>query len=155
MDENGIGTDASIPMHIANIIERRYVDVVDQDGRLLPKEDAEGVGAGGGRGGGRGGAQGQKGGGRKVGQVSGGICSGGGGRHLKPTELGLALIQGFRAVDEGLVKPEIRAAMEYQVSLIAKGEADKARVLDLNLALYYSRFRFSSLCTCLSRLKPA
>jgi len=29
MEENGIGTDASIPTHIKNIVEKRYADVIE------------------------------------------------------------------------------------------------------------------------------
>ncbi|EKX47433.1 hypothetical protein GUITHDRAFT_50898, partial [Guillardia theta CCMP2712] len=92
MDKHGIGTDASISSHIANILARRYVQV-----RL-------------------------------------------GVRHLKPTELGLAMIAGLREVDESLVQPRLRAAMEEQVSLIAQGAARKEEVVDVNLALFLEKF---------------
>jgi len=36
MEKNGIGTDASIPTHINNIIERQYVHVVDPGRQLVP-----------------------------------------------------------------------------------------------------------------------
>ncbi len=36
MDENGIGTDASMAGHIDNIIERKYAEIVGSDRRLKP-----------------------------------------------------------------------------------------------------------------------
>ena len=36
MEENGIGTDASIPTHINNIIERNYVEVREGSRKLVP-----------------------------------------------------------------------------------------------------------------------
>ncbi len=36
MEKNGIGTDASIPTHINNIIERKYVEVVLPGRSLKP-----------------------------------------------------------------------------------------------------------------------
>jgi DNA topoisomerase-3 len=36
MEKHGIGTDASIPTHINNIIERKYVNVCDPGRQLVP-----------------------------------------------------------------------------------------------------------------------
>jgi len=61
-------------------------------------------------------------------------------RHLQPTELGLSLIEGFEMVDASLVTPQVRAAMEHQVSLIAQGLAEKHQVVQLNLALFLEKY---------------
>jgi DNA topoisomerase III len=36
MEEYGIGTDASIPTHIGNIIERNYVEIREPGRSLVP-----------------------------------------------------------------------------------------------------------------------
>jgi DNA topoisomerase-3 len=36
MEHNGIGTDASIPTHIKNICEKRYVDVIEPGRQMRP-----------------------------------------------------------------------------------------------------------------------
>lgn len=38
MEQNGIGTDASMAQHINNICEREYVTVLGQSRRLIPTE---------------------------------------------------------------------------------------------------------------------
>lgn len=36
MEENGIGTDASIPTHIKNIVEKRYAEVIEPGRQMKP-----------------------------------------------------------------------------------------------------------------------
>ena len=36
-------------------------------------------------------------------------------RRLEPTKLGIALIHGFRAIDEDLVSPDLRQNIEMQI----------------------------------------
>ncbi|KAK3284561.1 hypothetical protein CYMTET_7800 [Cymbomonas tetramitiformis] len=147
MDKNGIGTDASIPTHITNIIERMYVMVADAVGNAIEEEPEEpGNGGSKGRGRGEGPRKGASGSGKSAGG-KGGKGDGGKGakgivklRHLRPTALGVAVIEGFRRIDRGLVQPDIRRAMEHQVTLIAKGQAEKRSVVDVNLALYYTKY---------------
>ena len=121
MDRHAIGTDASIPTHISNIIDRFYVRVTDTEGNPWSEEQGGGRGRGegaggegtrggrGGRRGARGGSSGQvergEGGGRGV-EVGGGAAAGKG-RCLQPTELGLNVIlvcyQPFARSDTGYV----------------------------------------------------
>jgi hypothetical protein len=154
MDRHGIGTDASIPTHIRNICDRRYVVVCDSEGNPIVEEQHSAGGSrddfsdpsrGRGRGCGRGGREGNQGRGR--GRVrgrgerdSGERTASGGGRHMVPTPLGLALIKGLRRCDASLVEPKLRASMEKQVALIAAGDASKSEVLGTNLAVFSDKY---------------
>lgn len=66
----------------------------------------------------------------------------GAGRRLIPTELGETLIRGYLAIDPELVRPRVRAAIEAQCDLIAKGEAEADAVTKHTLALFEAKFRY-------------
>merc|ERR1712129_272930 len=94
MDQNGIGTDASIPQHIENICNRNYVIVCGpgDDGKrgdIIPKKG--------------------KGKGKKGGKKGKGKGKGGGerpaSRHMVPTALGLSFCAAFEELDGELCRP--------------------------------------------------
>lgn len=51
-------------------------------------------------------------------------------RHLKPTKLGLALVEAYRSQGIELYKPSLRGHIEQQLKLITRGERDWIEVLD-------------------------
>lgn len=140
MDANGIGTDATMAEHIEKIQTREYVQVVERagqpgvDGGEEADEDAAPA-ARGGRGGGRGRGRGGRGGGR----------GGGGRRSVKvfiPTQLGVALIQGFDSMnfETSLGKPFLRKEMELKMKAICEGRLTKDDFLRQNIRQYRAVF---------------
>ncbi|KAJ0403001.1 hypothetical protein ATCC90586_000529 [Pythium insidiosum] len=64
----------------------------------------------------------------------------GAGRSLVPTPLGVVLARGYHKVDPELVLPTVRASIEQQCTLIAKGVASKQDVLERALAMFKQKF---------------
>ncbi|GKY93229.1 hypothetical protein MPSEU_000290600 [Mayamaea pseudoterrestris] len=62
------------------------------------------------------------------------------GRRLRPTRLGLVLVQGYHQIDSSLVLPRVRSDIEGQCNKIAKGEASKDVVVDHALHLFRSKY---------------
>ena len=66
----------------------------------------------------------------------------GNGRRLIPTQLGLVLAQGYQKIDATLVLPEVRAQIERECALIAKGEMEKEEVLKKSLYIFAEKFDY-------------
>ncbi|ROW17864.1 hypothetical protein VPNG_00784 [Cytospora leucostoma] len=143
MDANGIGTDATMAEHIEKIQVREYVQVVSrarQGGADGAGDGEEGAapatrGGRGGRGvrGGRGGAAGRGGGRGSV-------------KVFIPTQLGVALIEGFDRMnfETSLGKPFLRKEMELKMKAICEGRISKEDFLRENLQQYRAVFNQSS-----------
>ena len=112
MDQNGIGTDASIPQHIQTIQDRGYVQLRDGSGApILPLKPGRGP------------------------------VRRSPGRFLVPTARGLALVRGLKALDSSLVEPEVRALIERECGLVAQGDMLQAQVLRKNVRLFREKFQ--------------
>lgn len=134
MDANGIGTDATMAEHIQKIQERDYVRSVPRKSR--PEEEADDVDgardnqpARGGR------ARGGRGGRGGAATTSG---RGGGVMEFIPTQLGVALIEGFDRMnfDTSLSKPFLRKEFESKMKAICEGRTTKDAVLDEGIQQY-------------------
>eukprot|EP01062_Namystynia_karyoxenos_P028313 TRINITY_DN21465_c0_g1_i1.p1 TRINITY_DN21465_c0_g1~~TRINITY_DN21465_c0_g1_i1.p1 ORF type:complete len:1104 (+),score=280.97 TRINITY_DN21465_c0_g1_i1:101-3412(+) len=116
MDRHGIGTDASIPQHVENVVNRKYVAICNDPfglGRAF---------------------------GRKVDWNRIDEPAAGEGRYMIPTELGVSFIHAFQRADEELVKPEVRAHIEAEVAKIADGARLKSEVVSTNLKMFQRKF---------------
>ena len=130
MDAHRIGTDASMAVHVSNIVDRGYVVVCDETG--VPLRSPRPVRAG------------SKPLPRQI------------GRYMVPTPLGIQLIELFgehhdlpfdATNGEGaspspalLAQPSIRARMEAEVKQIALGELSKEQVVTDNLSWFQQRY---------------
>ena len=125
MDQNRIGTDASMAQHVNNIVDRGYVALCDHAGTPLRPPPRPGQP-------------------RSPRQI---------GRYLVPTPLGIALMDLFGSSGRGqgdvgennvspvhLSRPSIRAQMESEVKQIATGSLDKASCLEKNLSWFEARY---------------
>lgn len=141
MDANGIGTDATMAEHIQKIQDREYARAVEQSGNsnnnAAGGDDDDGGYGGGGRGG-RGGGRGGRG-GRGGASARGGRGGGRGGQRVfVPTQLGVALIQGFDRMnfETSLGKPFLRKEMELKMKAICEGRTTRNAVLQESLNQY-------------------
>lgn len=141
MDANGIGTDATMAEHIDKIQLREYVQTVERSGQQGGGEDTAvdelgaPVAARGGRGGRGRGSRGGR----------GGAASRGGRGGVKvfiPTQLGVALIQGFDRMnfETSLGKPFLRKEQELKMKAICQGRLTKDDFLRQNLHQYRAVF---------------
>ena len=58
-----------------------------------------------------------------------------------PTQLGIVLVHGYYKIDEELVLPTVRSAIEEQCTLIANGDAKIDDVLEHSLNIFEAKFR--------------
>ncbi|KAI1500688.1 DNA topoisomerase [Biscogniauxia marginata] len=133
MDANGIGTDATMAEHIQKIQERDYVRTVPRTARSEDEGDEAGhaPAARGGRGGrGRGRGRGGRGGATR--------STGGGVKEFIPTQLGVALIEGFDKMnfETSLSKPFLRKEFELKMRAICEGQSTKEVVLNESIQQY-------------------
>lgn len=63
-----------------------------------------------------------------------------GSRKLCPTKLGIALIHGYQRVDPELIQPTMRADVEKQLDLIAKGKADYEQMKNHTLEVFRQKY---------------
>ena len=125
MDENRIGTDASMAVHVTNVVDRGYVVLCDELGVPLrpPMPPRPGQAP-------------------RPRQV---------GRYMVPTSLGMSLLHlfdGGKEMLEGaedslalLSQPAIRRQMEEEVKQISLGTLDKEECLRTNLVWFESRYQ--------------
>ncbi|TPX12062.1 uncharacterized protein E0L32_007177 [Thyridium curvatum] len=140
MDANGIGTDATMAEHIQKIQTRDYVRTTEQAGQQGAQnndddddEPESRPAARGGRGG-----RGNRGGRGRGGRAG---AAAGGRRGVKvfiPTQLGVALIEGFDRMnfETSLGKPFLRKEMELRMKAICEGRTTRADVLRESLRQY-------------------
>ena len=64
------------------------------------------------------------------------------GRTLVPTDLGVVLVHGYYKTDPELVLPKVRANIEQQCTLVAKGEATNQEVLRHSLDILEQKFAY-------------
>lgn len=118
MEKHGIGTDASIPVHINNISQRNYVTVANGR-RLVPTNLGiilvHGY--------------------QKVSKSS---------LVVGESFNWLAFSNEFNLsqIDKELVEPTTRSKMEEQLNLIARGEADFLKVLGDVIKLFKKKYQF-------------
>lgn len=132
MEKNGIGTDASIAVHINNICERNFVQVTKS---LIVLNNFPHLS-------------------HLVGlcrkkslfkdldifftiklQVQAG-------RKLVPTALGITLIRGYQCIDPDLCLPDIRSFIEQQITLIANGQMNHFHVVQHVLQQFKQKFTY-------------
>jgi DNA topoisomerase III len=145
MDANGIGTDATMAEHIQKIQDREYVRTTQHAGSS-PTGGREGVDDGPAPRPGRGGrgnrvARGGRGGSRDGGGAVRGATS-----VFIPTQLGVALIEGFDRMnfETSLGKPFLRKEMELQMRGICEGRLTREVVLQESIRQYRRVFHQSS-----------
>mmetsp|Transcript_421 Transcript_421/g.849 ORF Transcript_421/g.849 Transcript_421/m.849 type:complete len:173 (-) Transcript_421:20-538(-) len=71
---------------------------------------------------------------------------------MRPTPLGIALVDGLEAADASLVQPELRAGMEAAVTRIAEGERPKSLVVESLLESF--KRKYTGVCERLHLITP-
>lgn len=66
----------------------------------------------------------------------------GSGRTMLPTDLGVMLVQGYRAIDPDLVEPTVRSYVERQLDTIASGKQDLGTVVSHVLGQFMAKYRY-------------